>query len=176
MKQMNTIVKEVDKMTEDTLYSVIEDTHVDFEKLTRKQKQSFLALNEIRKAIVNSKYDFFFDCDFENSDFHNAKKIANGEDKYLVDYACIVSRQNTGKRLLQIYATSFDNYTHFKVCTTCEEAFRLSNVFETIGYKTLTNTKTGRAKTTQRTAIPYTDIVESIKSVLTILENGGKNA
>ena len=174
MKNMNTLLKEVETMTEDTLYSVIEDNHVDFDKLTRKEKQSFLALREIGKAIDSKKYKLVFDCDFETSKFHDEKKVADGSAQFLVDYACIVSKTDVNTRLLQIYTTSTTNTTYFRICTTCKEALRNSEVFDSIGFTTRYDTKTKRAKTTQRTNIQYDEIVNTIKSVLSILENDKK--
>lgn len=174
MKNMNTILKNVENMTEDTLYSVIEDTHVNFEELTRKEKQSFLTLCEVKKAIENSKYQLVFDCDFETSKFHDEKKQKDGSAQYLVDYACIVSKTDVNTRLLQIYTTSTNNTTYFRICTTCKEALRNSDVFDNIGFTTRYDAKTKRAKTTQRTNIQYDEIVNTIKSVLSILENDKK--
>ena len=170
MKQLKTLVKEVESMNDDMLYSVVECEHVSSDTLTKKEKQSFLALNEVRKAVVNSKYDFFFDCDFATSDFHSEKKVKAGEAKYLVDYACVTSKADVNTRLLQIYATSIGETTYFRICTTCKEALRNADVFENIGFKTRYNTKTGRAKTTQRSNISYDDIVATIKNVLSVLE------
>ncbi len=174
MKQMNTLIKELETMNADTLYSVIEDNHVDFDKLTRREKQSFLALREVGKAVSNSKYNLVFDCDFESSKFHDEKKQKSGEAQYLVDYACIVSKTDVNTRLLQIYTTSTNDSTYFRICTTCKEALRESEAFEKIAFTTRYDKKTGRAKTTQRTNIQYNDIVAVIKSVLAILEESKK--
>ena len=174
MKNINTIIKNVEAMTEDTLYSVIEDTHVNFDELTRREKQSFLTLCEVKKAVENSKYSLVFDCDFETSKFHDEKKQKDGSAQYLIDYACIVSKTDVNTRLLQIYTTSTNTETYFRICTTCKEALRNAKVFESFGFKTRFDTKTGRAKTTQRTNIAYTDIVSCIKNVLSILEEDKK--
>ena len=168
MKTMNTLIKNVETMTEDTLYNVIECTHVDFNKLTRKEKQSFLALNEVKKAIDGKKYTLVFDCDFETSKFHN--KADESENQYLVDYACVVSNTDINTRLLQIYATSIGDTTYFRICTTCKKALREANFLESFGFKTRYDKKTGRAKTTERKNIEYDTLVLAIKNVLATLE------
>lgn len=168
MKTMNTLIKEVETMNADTLYSVIDDNHVDFDKLTRKEKQSFLALREIKKSVDGKKYSLVYDCDFETSKFHNKKDAS--ENQYLIDYACVIANADANTRILQIYATSIGDTTYFRICTTCKKALRDAQTLENIGYTTRYDKKTKRAKTSQKTNIVYNDIVKVIKETLAVLE------
>jgi chromatin remodeling complex protein RSC6 len=75
--------------------------------------------------------------------------------------------------MIQIYYKS--NNT-FAVCTSASRANRehFATLENELHFVTKYDTKTQRAKTTQRTAIAYDDIVDVVKSVIAVLESTAK--
>lgn len=162
MKKLDTLKKALESITEAELNAIINNEAVDTEALTEREKLSVLMFAELSKALNNKKHTLVLDCNYKDS-----KNAQN--DVLLVDYY----RLAVANSMIQIYCKK----NSFAICTSASKANReafavLENELQFI---TKYDSKTHRAKTTQRINISYDDIVSIIKQVIAVLESTAQN-
>jgi hypothetical protein len=161
MKKLETLRKELESVELDRLAEIINNDSVELDSLTDSEKLSVLMFNEISKAVNNKSYKLLLDCNFADS-----KNVQN--DVLLVDYY----RLAVNNSMIQIYVKK----NHFNICTSASKANRehFKTLENELQFVTRYDSKTNRAKTTQRNNISYDDIVSVIKSVIAVLESTAK--
>lgn len=180
-KKLETIFKEVENVTIDELKAIVNNetvfdadlnAHVldkTTHELKQKDKVAVLVYNELNKSLTNKKQTLVLDCNFANSKMHN--HVDASEDKYLVDYYCLVSNDDVNTRLMQFYVTVTKDNVYFHICTSCKKVTReqFAKLEESLQFKVSYNKKTNQAKTSERKKISYDEIVEVVKDVLAVL-------
>jgi hypothetical protein len=161
MKKLETLKKMLETVELETLAEIIDNESIELESLTDSEKLSVLMFNEISKAVNNKSYKLLLDCNFADS-----KNVQN--DVLLVDYY----RLAVNNSMIQIYVKK----NHFNICTSASKANRehFKTLENDLHFVTKYDSKTQRAKTTQRNNIAYDDIVSVIKSVIAVLESTAK--
>ena len=171
MKKLETLKKTLEtENINETLTNIIQCEDVDAESLTEREKFSVLIYNELARALNNKTNELLLDCNYAQSKFHN-----NGN--YKVDYYRFISRDTTNDTMIQLYVSSNAKKAtcKFKVCFSCAKTVReQQKALEQNNFTVLYNSKTKRAKTTQRTNIDYTEIVSVIKTICAILADANK--
>lgn len=161
MKKLDTLRKELESVELSRLAEIICNDDVELEALTEAEKMSVLMYNEIAKAINNKSYKLLLDCNFADS-----KNVQNNV--LFVDYY----RLAVNNSMIQVYVKK----NHFNICTSASKANRehFKTLENELQFVTKYDSKTQRAKTTQRNNIAYDDIVSVIKSVIAVLESTAK--
>lgn len=162
MKKLDTLKKALADITNEALADIIDNEAVDIEALTDFEKLSVLMYAEIAKAVNSKSHTLLLDCNFADS-----KNVQN--DILLVDYY----RLAVNNSMIQIYAKR----NSFAICTSASKANReqFEALENDLHFVTKYDSKTHRAKTTQRNNIAYDDIVNVIKQVIAILESTAQN-
>lgn len=156
MKKIETIKKSVETITSEELAAIINNNDVILTSLSKNEKMYVLMFAELEKALRTKEHKLLLDCNYQNSKNSGLR----------VDYY----RLAVNNSMIQIYAKS--NGT-FAVCTSASKANReqFATLENELHFITKYDVKTNRAKTTQRTGIPYDDVVSVVKSVISVLEN-----
>lgn len=155
MKKIETLKKALENITEEELKAIVNNEDVIYSALSNSDKMSILMFAELEKALRTKEHKLILDCNY--SDSRNSVLDV----KY---YRLAISNS-----MIQIYYKS--NNT-FAVCTSASKANRekFAQLESELHFITKYDSKTKRAKTTQRTAIQYDDIVSVVKQVIAILE------
>ena len=158
MKKLDTLRTELASISNEALADIINNENVDIDTLTEFEKLSVLMYRELAKALNSKKHTLLLDCNYSNSKNEVLK----------VDYY----RLAVANSMIQIYVRK----NSFRICTSASksnrEQFKLLE--NELHFKTKYDSKTHRAKTTERINISYDDIVNVTKSVIAILENTTK--
>ena len=166
MKKLDTIKKMLDTMTEEelnkTLTDIINNNDVIVKTLSKAEKQSVLMFAEIEKALRTKEHQLVLDCNYSNSKFAQNSILK-------VDYY----RLAIANSMIQIYVRQ----NSFRICTSASKANRekFAQLENELQFKTKYDSKTKRAKTTERLNISYDDIVNVTKQVIAILESTATN-
>lgn len=155
MKKIETIKKALENISNETLAQIINNENVDIETLTDNEKKYVLFFAEIEKAINTKDYKIVLDCNYANSK-NNVLRV---------DYY----RLAVANCMIQVYCNARDT---FSICTSANQANRekFKTLENELHFTTKYDKKTNRAKTTQRNAIAYDDIVSVIKQVIAVLK------
>ena len=113
---------------------------------------------EIAKAVKTKEHELVLDCNYAQSKFAQ-------NDILKVDYY----RLAIANAMIQIYVRK----NSFRICTSASKANRehFATLENELHFVTKYDSKTKRAKTTERINIAYDDIVAVIKSVIAVLES-----
>ena len=155
MKKLETLVKTLETVSNETLANIINNEEVDIDTLTKNEKMFVLMFAEIEKAINTKDYKIVLDCNYQNSKNSVLR----------VDYY----RLAVANCMIQVYCQARNT---FSICTSANQANRekFKTLENDLHFVTKYDKKTQRAKTTQRNAIAYDDIVEVIKQVIAVLK------
>ena len=157
MKKFETLKTTLETVSNETLAQIIANEDVKPEELTAAERLSVLMYAELAKALKTKEHQLLLDCNYADS-----KNAQNGV--LLVDYYRLASHGS----MIQIYVKR----NSFSVCTSASKANREQfAALDDLQFVTKYDKKTGRAKTTQRTGIPYEELVPVVKSVIAVLEN-----
>lgn len=157
MKKLETLKKNLETVTDETLAAIINNEDIDLATLTAADRLSVLMYEELAKALKTKEHQLLLDCNYADS-----KNVQNGI--LLVDYYRLAAHGS----MIQVYAKRGG----FNICTSASKANRDQfAALEDLQFVTKYDKKTGRAKTTQRNGIAYEDLVPVIKSVLAVLSN-----
>ena len=166
MKKLENIKK---TMTAENINSILADIinndNVDIDTLTEREKFSALIYAELAKALNSKNNVLLLDCNYAQSKFHNS-------DTYKVDYYRYVSKDTSNDTMIQFYVSANANKAtcKFRVCFSCAKTVRSQQkALEENNFVVQYNKKTHRAKTTQKTNIDYTEIVQTVKTICSIL-------
>lgn len=154
MKSLKTLQNEVKTITNEELAAIINNEDVDVEPLSEHEKLSVLIYRELAKALNTKNRELVLDCNYSNS-----------KNTYLkVDYF----RLAVYNVMIQIYC----NKKSFMICTSCSKANReiLEERAEELKFTIKRDKKTGRAKTAERRNISYEEVVNVVKSLISIFE------
>lgn len=172
MKKLETLKKTLEtENINDILTDIIQCEDVDVEALSEREKFATLIYNELARALNNKTNQLLLDCNYAQSKNH-----ISGQ--YLVTYFRYISRDTANDTMIQLYshANAKKATCNFKVCFSCAKTVReQQKALEENQFEVLYNSKTKRAKTTQRLNIDYTEIVSVIKTVCAILANANKS-
>lgn len=172
MKKLETLKKALtDENLNETLTNIIQCEDVDVEALTEREKFATLIYNELARALNNKTNQLLLDCNYAQSKNH-----ISGQ--YLVTYFRYISKDTANDTMIQLYshANAKKATCNFKVCFSCAKTVRAQQkALEENQFEVLYNSKTKRAKTTQRLNIDYSEIVSVIKTVCAILANANKS-
>lgn len=154
MKKLETLKKELENITNEKLAEIIQNENVIVDSLNDFEKLSVLMFNEIAKAINTKDYRIVLDCNYANSKNDDLK----------VDYY----RLAVANCMIQVYVRK----NSFRICTSANATNRekFATLESELHFKTKYDSKTKRAKTTERLNISYEDIVNVIKQVIAILK------
>ena len=168
MKKLDTLKKTLEaENLNDILTNIIQCENVNVEALTEREKFATLIYSELAKALNNKTNQLLLDCNYSQSKNH----LSN---QYLVTYFRYISKDTSNDTMIQLYshANVKKATCNFKVCFSCAKTVReQQKALEDNNFYVLYNSKTKRAKTTQRLNIDYTEIVSVIKTVCAILAN-----
>ena len=155
MKKIETIKKALESISNETLAQIINNADVDIDSLTDNEKKYVLYFAEIEKAINTKDYKIVLDCNYSNSKNSVLR----------VDYY----RLAVANCMIQVYCNARDT---FSICTSANQANRekFATLENELHFVTKYDKKTNRAKTTQRNAIAYDDIVSVIQQVIAVLK------
>lgn len=157
MKKLETLKKNLETVTDETLAAIIANEEVDLDTLTAADKLAVLMYEELAKALKTKEHQLLLDCNYADS-----KNAQNGV--MLVDYYRLASHGS----MIQVYVKK----NTFSVCTSASKANREQfAALADLKFTTKYDKKTGRAKTTQRSGITYEELVPVIKSVIAVLES-----
>jgi hypothetical protein len=184
MKKIETLVKEAEKMSFEEVmnFFTLADAREYYEAyLTAENYKEEFSINklfalaiyrELAKALnVKSKdkkesFKLELDANYEKSKMHDSEK-------YLVDYFSLVNSNRD--RAIQMYLTcnAKKNEAYFSYCTSCKKVTReqFEALEEELHFIVKRDTKTQRAKTSERKRIAYNDAVEVAKLVLSVLNS-----
>jgi hypothetical protein len=183
MKKIETLVKEAEKMTFEEFmnFFTLADAREYYSYLTEetfateiKANQLFaLAIyRELAKSLnVKSKdkketFKLELDANYEKSKMHDS-------DKYLVDYFSLVTSDRD--RAIQMYLTcnAKKKEVYFRFCTSCKKVTReqFEALEDELQFTVKRDTKTQRAKTSERKKIKYDEVVNVAKLVLAVLNS-----
>lgn len=168
MKKLETLKKTLEaENINETLKNIINNDNVDVETLTEREKFSTLIYAELARALNNKNNQLLLDANYAQSKFHNSEQ-------YKVDYYRYISRDTANDTMIQLYVSANANTAKckFRICFSCAKTVReQQKALEENNFKVLYNSKTQRAKTTQRLNIDYSEIISVIKTVCSILSN-----
>ena len=162
MKKLDTLKKTLETLENEKLVemlnSIIANENVDVDTLTATEKLSVLMYHELSKALNSKKHTLLLDCNYADS-----KNVQNSI--YAVDYY----RLAVANSMIQIYVKK----NSFAICTSASKANRehFKTLENELHFVTKYDTKTQRAKTTQRNNISYDELVDVIKNVIAVLES-----
>ena len=159
MKKLETLKKELETVTDETLANIINNNDVIVKSLSQFERLSVLMFAELEKALRTKEHKLILDCNYANSKNADLK----------VDYY----RLAIANSMIQIYVRQ----NSFRICTSASKANRekFAELEEQLQFKTKYDKKTNRAKTTERLNISYDDIVNVTKQVIAILESTVNN-
>ena len=155
MKKLDTILKNLENISNEALADIIKNDDIDIEALTDNEKKFVLFFAEIEKAINTKDYKIVLDCNYSNSKNSVLR----------VDYY----RLAVANCMIQVYCNARNT---FSICTSANQANRekFATLENELHFVTKYDKKTNRAKTTQRNAIAYDEVVSVIKQVIAVLK------
>ena len=155
MKKLDTLKKALENIENEALANIINNEDVELDALSKNEKLFVLMYEEITKALDCKDYKIVLDCNYANSKNSVLR----------VDYF----RLAVANCMIQVYCTA---KCTFSICTSANKANRekFKTLEDELHFVTKYDKKTQRAKTTQRNAIAYEDIVNVIKQVIAILK------
>lgn len=157
MKKLDTLKKNAETVTNEYLANVIANEEVDILTLTAADKLAVLMYEELAKALKTKEHQLLLDCNYPDS-----KNAQNGV--MLVNYYRLAAHGS----MIQVYVKK----NTFAICTSASKANRDQfAALEDLHFTTKYDTKTGRAKTTQRNGIAYEELVPVLQSVIAVLKN-----
>lgn len=184
MKKIETLVKEAERMSFEEVmnFFTLADAKEYYEAyLTEENYKEEFSINklfalaiykELAKALnIKSKdkketFKLELDANYEKSKMHDS-------DKYLVDYFSLVTSDRD--RAIQMYLTcnAKKNEAYFRFCTSCKKVTReqFEALEDELHFEIKRDTKTQRAKTSERKRIAYNEVVEVAKLVLAVLNS-----
>lgn len=156
MRKLDTLKKALETTTDAELAAIINNNDVILTSLTKNERMFVLMFAELEKALRTKEHQLVLDCNYQDSKNSGLR----------VDYY----RLAIAGSMIQIYAKS--NCT-FAICTSASKANRehFAQLENDLHFTTKYDSKTKRAKTTQRTGIPYAEVVDIIKQVIAVLES-----
>lgn len=154
MKKLDTLKKMLENITKEELENIVNNEDVEIDALSATEKLSVLMFSEIEKAINTKDYKIVLDCNYANSKNSVLR----------VDYY----RLAVANCMIQVYVQK----NSFSICTSANKTNRekFATLENELHFVTKYDKKTNRAKTTQRNAIAYDEIVSVIKQVIAILK------
>lgn len=182
MKNIETLVKDFETLTDDTLNEIVNCPDVDVTTLTDREKFSCLIFEQMRKALETKSHTLMLDCNYPMSNMHNKseKQLAKGQEpQWLVDYYRLVSKGDKQKSLIQIYvsANPKTGSCKFNLCTSCAKDNLGQLVMrEELNFVPLVKKGGEGAKTTRRMGVAYDELVDVCKAVAAILDTTAKSA
>jgi len=172
-KKLETLVKNFTETTDEVFENLIDNEMVDVSTLSDKEKFAVLVFAELAKALQTKDHHLELDCNYAASKFHNHDDEA--EDEYLVNYFRLVPTANANSTLIQFYVNADPKKERclITLCTSCAKANReqFEALEDDLRFTVKRDKKTGRAKTSQRSNIPYDEVVDVVKAVCAVLAN-----
>ena len=183
MKKLENLVKDAEKMSYEEFMNIftLEDAKAYYSYLTEETFKNEISLNqlfavaiykELAKALnVKSKdkketFKLELDANYEKSKMHDSEK-------YLVDYFSLVTSDRD--RAIQMYLTcnAKKNTAYFRFCTSCKKVTReqFESLEDELHFTVKRDTKTQRAKTSERKNSQYSEVVDVAKLVLAVLNS-----
>lgn len=183
MKKIETLRKEAENMTFEEFmgFFTLTEAKEYYEYLTAETFKTEISINqlfalaiyrELSKALnVKSKdkketFKLELDANYEKSKMHDSEK-------YLVDYFSLVTSDRD--RAIQMYLTcnAKKGEAYFRFCTSCKKVTReqFESLEDELHFTVKRDTKTQRAKTSERKRIAYNEAVEVAKLVLAVLNS-----
>ena len=155
MKKLETILKTLESISNEALAEIVKNDDIDIEALTDNEKKYILFFAEIAKAVNTKDYAIVLDCNYANSKNSVLR----------VDYY----RLAVANCMIQVYCNARNT---FSICTSANQANRekFATLEDELHFTTKYDKKTNRAKTTQRNAIAYDEIVNVLKQVIAVLK------
>lgn len=174
-KKLETLVKNFETLTDDILNEIVNNEEVDVSTLSDREKFSCLVFAEMKKALETKSHELVLDCNYSQSKKHNKKDPA--DNKWLVDYYRLVSKDNKNASMIQFYVSANPKKSScsFTLCTSCAKANleQFLALRDDLQFAPLTD-KSGRPKTTTRKGIQYDELVDVVKAVCAVLANNAK--
>lgn len=162
MKKYEALKKELETISNEDLIAIVSNEAIIIDSLTDFEKMCLLMFRELEKALRTKEHKLVLDCNYAHSKFAQ-------NDILKVDYY----RLAIANSMIQIYA----RHNSFRICTSASKANRekFAQLESELQFKTKYDSKTKRAKTTERINISYDDIVNVTKQVIAILESTATN-
>lgn len=162
MKKYEALKKELETISNEDLIAIVSNEAIIIDSLTEFEKMCLLMFRELEKALRTKEHKLVLDCNYVNSKFAQ-------NDILKVDYY----RLAIANSMIQIYV----RHNSFRICTSASKANRekFAQLESELQFKTKYDSKTKRAKTTERINISYADIVNVTKQVIAILESTATN-
>ena len=162
MKKYEALKKELETISNEDLIAIVSNEAIIIDSLTEFEKMCLLMFRELEKALRTKEHKLVLDCNYVNSKFAQ-------NDILKVDYY----RLAIANSMIQIYV----RHNSFRICTSASKANRekFAQLESELQFKTKYDSKTKRAKTTERINISYDDIVNVTKQVIAILESTATN-
>lgn len=161
MKKLETIIKSLETVNNDTLKNIVNNANINIEALTKRDKLAILIINEIAKAVDSATRLVVFDCNYKYS--KNVQKK-----NYLVDYASVICSDDETKRAIQIYFKSNSKLdtAYFDFCTSCKKTCK-ENL---LALATDEMKVTSNDKTTVFKHVTYENADKVIKQIIAIIK------
>lgn len=179
-KKLETLIKAFTNLSETTLNEIIHNENVDVSTLSNREKFSALVFSELAKAMETRDHTLVLDCNYEKSGFvhkTNAQLAKGQEPEYLVDYYRLITKSDSPKSLIQVYAlvNPDTGKCEFNLCTSCAKLTREQFLALQDELKFhLLKAKNGRVKTSYRKEVGYDELVDVMKAVVGVLKNTEK--
>lgn len=168
MKKLENIVKSLSSVSVNSLSAIIKNDNVVIDALSENEKFSVLIFAELEKALRTKEAYLTLDANYAQSKFH-------ASEQYLVDYFRLVSNDTKNATMIQFYvsANAKKQSCKFHLCTSCARVNReqFEALENELHFVVKRDKKTQRAKTTERKAIDYTEIIDVVKAVCAVLAN-----
>lgn len=171
MKKLETLKTAAKKITAADLEKIVGCPDVPTDSLSANETFAVMLYTELAKALKATDSVLVMDCNYAQSKFHAAET-------YLVDYWRIVSTDTRNQSMIQIYvhANAKRGTASFHLCTSCARVNRdqFEALEDELHFTVKRDTKTGRAKTTERKGIGYEELPAVVKAVKAVLANTAK--
>ena len=181
MKKLETLVKNFETLTEETLTKIVNCPDVDVTTLTDREKFSCLVFAEMQKALDAKTYELLLDCNYPLSNMHNKseRQLAKGQTPvWLVDYYRLVSKGDKQKSLIQIYVTANpkSGSVKFNLCTSCakDNLAQFIAMTDELHFEPLPKKGGEGSKTTRRMGVTYDELVPVCQAVVAVLNTTAK--
>ena len=177
MKKLETLAKELETVSVETLQTIVGETeNVDVATLTESEKWCTLVYRELAKAIKGKNRTLLLDANYPKSKMHEKteKELAKGQTpQWLVNYFRVVDDE--GDSLIQVYTKRVNGSKGeiaFDLYTSCAELNReqLAALEEELRF-TVQKRKDGTPRTSFKKDISYYGFEEIVKVVCAILES-----
>lgn len=179
-KKIETLVKMLAELTDDSLTEMIANENIDVSTLSEREKFSVLVFEEMKKAIDNKDRELLLDCNYAKSGFHNKteKQLAKGqENTWLVDYYRVVTRGDVQKSIIQVYVYPDvkKGSCRFNLSTSCEKVAReqFAALEDELNFH-IKKRPDGTARWTERANVGYDELVNVVTQVCAVLSASTK--